>query len=311
MANWKEIKRRIKSVKNTAKITKAMELISTVKMKKAQDKASEKKKYILWLMEVFSNLSESFSENVFFKKCEKDENWKSVWKTLWVIVASNKWLCGWYNINVLKQVNTFIKEKNIWEDEMDFVSLWKRWAQFVARTWNNLIADFSEEFTDNVDPVVSKEISRDLQEKFLEWWYSKIVLFYTHYVNTIRQVALTRKFLPITKNSVEKYFEDVLWEDYVKWSTDSKLKENHVVEPSQEEFLEEILPMFLDFKFYDMLLEAKASEHSSRMLAMKNATDNAKKFAWELTLQYNKARQSAITTEIWEIVSWVESMKEV
>ena len=311
MANWKEIKRRIKSVTNTAKITKAMELISTVKMKKAQDLASEKKKYILWLMDVFANLSESFSENVFFKKCEKDENWKAIWKTLWVIVASNKWLCGWYNINVLKQVNKFVKEKNIEEWEMDFVALWKRWAQFVARTWNNLIADFSEDFTDNVNPVVSKEISRDLQNKFLEWWYSKVILFYTHYINTIKQVALTRKILPITKNSVEKYFEDVLWDEYVKWSVDWIWKETHIIEPSQEEFLDEVLPMFLDFKFYDTLLEAKASEHSSRMLAMKNATDNAKKFAWELTLQYNKARQSAITTEIWEIVSWVESMKEV
>lgn len=311
MANWKEIKRRIKSVKNTAKITKAMELISTVKMKKAQDLASEKKRYILWMMDVFSNVSESFSENRFFKKCEKDENWKTVWKTLWVIVASNKWLCWWYNINVLKQVNKFIKEKNIWENEMDFVALWKRWAQFIARTWNKLVADFSKDFTDNVDPVVSKQISRDLQKKFLEWWYAKVVLFYTHYVNTIKQTALTRKILPITKNSIESYFKDVLWEEYVKWSIDWKHKETHAVEPSEEEFLDEILPMFIDFKFYDILLESKASEHSSRMLAMKNATDNAKKFAWELTLQYNKARQSAITTEIWEIVSWVESMKEV
>jgi len=83
MANWKEIKRRIKSVKNTAKITKAMELISTVKMKKAQDLASEKKRYILWMMDVFSNLSESFSENKFFKKCQRDENWKTMWKTIW------------------------------------------------------------------------------------------------------------------------------------------------------------------------------------------------------------------------------------
>ena len=311
MANWKEIKRRIKSVKNTAKITKAMELISTVKMKKAQDLASEKKRYILWMMDVFSNLSESFSENKFFKKCQKDENWKTVWKTLWVIVASNKWLCWWYNINVLKQVNKFVQEKNIEEWEMDFVALWKRWAQFVARTWNKLVSDFSEEFTDNVDPKVSKQISRDLQKKFLSWEYSKVILFYTHYVNTIKQIALTRKILPITKNSVESYFEEVLWDEYVKWSLEWEHKETHVVEPSEEEFLDEVLPMFLDFKFYDILLEAKASEHSSRMLAMKNATDNAKKFAWELNLKYNKARQAAITTEIWEIVSWVESMKEV
>ena len=311
MANWKEIKRRIKSVKNTAKITKAMELISTVKMKKAQDAASQKKKYILWLMNVFSNLTDSFAENKFFKKCEKDEDWKTIWKTLWVIVTSNKWLCWWYNINIFKQVNNFIKEKKIWEDEMDFVALWKRWVQFIVRTWNKLVADFSEDFTDNITQSISKEISRDLQKKFLEWWYSKIVVFYTHYVNTIKQIAVARKILPITKNSIEKYFEDVLWDDYKKWLTENNFNESHEIEPSKEEFLNDVLPMFIDFKFYDILLESKASEHSSRMLAMKNATDNAKKFAWELNLKYNKARQAAITTEIWEIVAWVESTKNI
>ena len=278
-------------------------------MKKAQDSAVQKKKYISWMMDVFANLSDSFSENNFFKKCEKNPDWKTIWKTLWVIVTSNKWLCGWYNVNVLKQVNNFFKEKNIWEDEMDFVALWKRWAQFIARTWNKLIADYSDDFTDNVNQPVAKWISRDLQKMFLDGKYSKIVVFYTHYVNTIKQTALTRKILPITKNSVESYFKDILWDEF-KWFEKTK-NITHTIEPSEEEFLNDILPMFIDFKFFDILLESKASEHSSRMLAMKNATDNAKKFAEELNLKYNKARQAAITTEIWEIVWGVESMKDV
>jgi len=306
MANWKEIKRRIKSIKNTAKITKAMELISTVKMKKAQDLATQKKEYILWMMNVFSNLSESFSENKFFQKCDETEKWK----TLWVIVSSNKWLCGWYNVNVFKQLNKFIKEKGIEEWDMDFVALWKRWAQFVARTWNQLIADYSLEFTDHIDQTLSKNISRDLQEKFLSWEYNKVVLFYTNFVNTIKQVPLSRKFLPITRNSIENYFKDVLGDDYVPWSTTKSSAWAYSVEPSEEEFLNTVLPMFLDFKFYDILLEAKASEHSSRMIAMKNAKDNANKFADKLNLEYNKARQAAITKEVSEIVSWVESMKD-
>ena len=316
MANWKEIKRRIKSIQNTSKITKAMELISTVKMKKAQDASSSKKEYIRGLMEVLWNLSESFADTQFFKKCEKDVDWKIIWKTLWVIVSSNKWLCWWYNINVLKKVNQFIKDKDIQGWEMDFVALWKRWAQFIARTWNNLVFDFSEDFTDNVNFKTWKQISRELQKKFLSWEYSKIILFYNHYVNTIKQIAISRKFLPITKNSIESYFKDIFWDEYSEkiWNKDlenNSQKISHNVEPSVDEFLENVLPMFLDAKFFDVLLWAKASEHSSRMIAMKNATDNAKKFAWELTLKYNKARQSAITTEIWEIVSWVESTKDI
>ncbi|MCD5382742.1 ATP synthase F1 subunit gamma [Candidatus Gracilibacteria bacterium] len=309
MANGKEIKRRIKSIKNTAKITKAMELISTVKMKKAQDSAVQKKKYISGMMDVFANLSDSFSENNFFKKCEKNPDGKTIGKTLGVIVTSNKGLCGGYNVNVLKQVNNFFKEKNIGEDEMDFVALGKRGAQFIARTGNKLIADYSDDFTDNVNQPVAKGISRDLQKMFLDGKYSKIVVFYTHYVNTIKQTALTRKILPITKNSVESYFKDILGDEFKGFEKTKNI--THTIEPSEEEFLNDILPMFIDFKFFDILLESKASEHSSRMLAMKNATDNAKKFAEELNLKYNKARQAAITTEIGEIVGGVESMKDV
>lgn len=305
MASWKEIKRRIKSIKNTWKITKAMELISTVKMKKAQDLALEKKAYIKAMLEVFLSMSSSLSESSFFSKNE------NATKTLWVIITSNKWLCWGYNINVMKKVNSFMKENP--NEKIDFISVWKRWALFVGRTWNNLVADFSGDFSDNIDLVFAKPISRLIAEKFLTWEYKEVRVFYNHYVNTIKQIPVAREMFPLTKVWIEVYFKQIFGEDFYdeKVATKKEVEKiDYEIEPSKQEVLNELLPMLIDSMFYDMLIEAKASEHSSRMIAMKNAKDNANKFASKLTLAYNKARQASITKEITEIVSGVESMKE-
>lgn len=305
MASWKEIKRRIKSIKNTWKITKAMELISTVKMKKAQELALEKKAYMRSMLEVFLSISDSLEESKFFRKNLTE------WKTLAIIITSNKWLCWGYNINVMKRVNQYMKENP--SEKIDFIAVWKRWSQFVWRTGNTLIADFSSEFSDNIDGVFAKSISRLIGEKFLTPEYSKIKVFYNHYVNTIRQVPVARDFLPLTKDGIELYFKQVFGDDFEQekeFLTQNAKKSDYTIEPSKAQVLNELLPMLLDSMFYDILIEAKASEHSSRMIAMKNAKDNANKYASKLTLAYNKARQAAITKEVSEIVSWVESMKD-
>lgn len=304
MSNSKEIKRRIKSIKNTGKITKAMELISTVKMKKAQDLANEKKAYMRSILEVFLSLSDSLNESKYFSQSGKG-------KTLWVIITSNKGLCWGYNINVMKKVNTYMKEHK--DEEIDFITIGKRATQFVGRTGNNLIADFSADFSDNLNYNFAKSVSRLIQEKYFTPEYSKIKIFYTHYVNTIKQVAVVRKFLPLTKVGIELYFKQIFGEEFYEdkefLKKDTK-ESKYTIEPSKEELLNELMPMLIDSMFYDILIESKASEHSSRMIAMKNAKDNANKYAGKLTLAYNKARQAAITKEVSEIVSGVESMKD-
>lgn len=246
------------------------------------------------------NINWHFSESIYFNK-ESNSS-----KTLWIVITSNKWLCWGYNINVMKKVNEYIKSN--WND-IDFISLWKRWSQFLARTWNNIVADFSDHFTDNINFIFSKSVSRMILEKFSTWNYKNVVVFYNYYVNTIRQIPMSREFLPLTDESIEKYFTDILWDSF-KLQDEADIETDYIVEPSLPELLEEIVPMLVDAMFFDVLIESKASEHSSRMIAMKNAKDNANKFASKLVLQYNKARQAAITKEISEIVSWVESMKE-
>jgi len=300
MSNAKEIQRKIGSIKNTSKITKAMELISTVKMKKAQDLALQKKDFVLEMLKVFSRIEEFLKDFIYFQN-------PSSKKTLAVVITSNKGLCWGYNVNVLKEVNKYVNEHS--DEEIEYISLGKKAASFVARTGNNLIADFSPEFTDNIDTRFVKSVTEVIYEKFLTGEYGKVVVFYNYYVNSIKQVPVAREFLPIDDAAVKKYLEDIIddpkaLEDIAHDVTD------YIIEPSMESIAMDVVPMILDMMFYDIILEAKASEHSARMVAMKAAKDNSKKIADMLTLQYNKARQAMITREVSEIVAGVESLKD-
>jgi len=301
MASWKEIKRKIKSIKNTGKITKAMELISTVKMKKAQDLAVSKREFVLEMLKVFVRIEPFLNDMPFFKKEDSG-------KTLWIVVASNKWLCWGYNINVFKKVNEYVKESG---EELEYITLGKKASAFVARTWNTMVADFSSTFIDNIESNFSRNISRMMTEEFLSGKFNKVVVFYNHFINTISQVAVSREFLPLEASEIKKYLVSIVDGHY---DLDKELSHENIssyeIEPSIEDMAEHVIPMILDMMFFDILLEAKASEHSSRMIAMKNAKDNAKKIADDLTLVYNKARQAAITREVSEITAWVESMKD-
>ncbi len=305
MANAKEIKRKIGSIKNTWKITKAMELISTVKMKKAQDFVLWKKYFVLEMMKTFLKVEKYLTEYSLFS-----ENNKS-WKTLAVMITSNKWLCGGYNINVMKKVSSYVKEK---KEEIDFITIWKKASQFIAKTWNNLIADFSEKFSDNQDPIFTKQISKIIVEEYLSGKYNKVVIFYNYYINTIKQIPVSEVFLPIEAKDIKNYLYSILEEeDLEELKEEIKNAEDinsYSIEPSPKDLVENIVPILLDMIFFYVVSNAKASEHSSRMVAMKSAKDNANKIAKNLTIKYNKARQTAITTEVSEITAWVESMKD-
>lgn len=302
MSNAKEIKRKIWSIKNTGKITKAMELISTVKMKKAQDLALEKREFVLEMLKIFLRV-EGYLEDFPLFNAGKGN------KTLALVVTSNKWLCWGYNVNVMKKVNSYIKETG---EDLEFIAVGKRAANFVARTGNKLVADFSEDFSDHIEPLFTKNISKFLREEFMSGKYNKVVVFYNHYINTIKQVPMAKTSLPIEANDIKNYLTHIV-EDYV--DLEKEIEEmgstySYDLEPNPEALANEVIPMILDMIFYDILIEAKASEHSARMIAMKNAKDSANKISGRLTLQYNKARQAAITKEVSEIVSGVESLKD-
>jgi F-type H+-transporting ATPase subunit gamma len=209
----------------------------------------------------------------------------------------------------MKKVNSYVKETG---EELEYIAVGKKAAHFVARTGNKLIADFSDDFTDNIEPLFTKNISKLMRDEFLSGKYNKVVVFYNHYVNTIKQIPVAKTQLPIDADGIKDYLMHTL-EDYVDLEKEIKSLDDtysYDLEPSPEKLANEVIPMILDMIFYDTLLVAKASEHSSRMIAMKNAKDSAKKIADGLTLQYNKARQAIITREVSEITAGVESMKD-
>ncbi|MCH8518486.1 ATP synthase F1 subunit gamma [Candidatus Gracilibacteria bacterium] len=300
MSNAKEIKRKIGSIKNTAKITKAMELISTVKMKKAQDLAMSKKEFVIEMMKIFGRVENFLTELPYFQSNDSK-------KTLAVMITSNKGLCGGYNINVMKKVSEYTKTHS--DHSFEYVTLGKKATSFVVRTGNQLIADYSPDFTDNIDTRFVKRLTELLYERFMTGEYGKIVVFYSHFVNSIKQVAVAREFLPIDKAAIKSYLMSIIDDEDIITEIETDVTD-YIIEPSIEAIASEVIPMILDMMMYDVLLESKASEHSARMVAMKAAKDNAGKIASQLTLAYNKARQSMITKEVSEIVAGVESLKD-
>jgi len=204
MSNAKEIKRKIWSIKNTGKITKAMELISTVKMKKAQDLALGKREFVLEMLKIFLRVEWFLDDFPLFNEGKWD-------KTLALVITSNKGLCGGYNVNVMKQVNKYVKDTG---EDLEFIAIGKKAANFVAKTGNKLVADFSADFTDNIEPLFTKNISKLYKDEFLSGKYKKVVVFYNHYINTIKQVPVAKVSLPIDSREIKTYLTNIV-EDYV------------------------------------------------------------------------------------------------
>jgi len=177
----------------------------------------------------------------------------------------------------------------------------------VTRTGQNLVADYSDIFKDDPTAEQTKTISMGLRDLFITEGYSEVRVIYSFYISAIAQKALTRSFLPVAKDTLSAFLEEITGSFITPLTQTGEYK----IEPSKKIIADTVVPLILDLMFYEMLLEAKASEHAARMVAMKNARESSGTKVKELTLVYNKARQAAITKEISEIVSGVESMKDI
>lgn len=303
MAAGKEIKSRIKTVKNTGKITKAMELISTVKMKKAQESVYELRAFAHSALSILEKISDD--ETIFAKYTTAPESQKE----LIVVIASQKGLCGGYNVNIFKKAIEYIRDeaKNDENKNFDYISIGKRARDFILRTGGQLVADFSAEITDPVTTAGTRSLVRFIVNAWNSGEYAKISIVYSHYISAISQLPVAKQIFPINKNEIVQFLHRVTGETVKSHQT--KI-DDFTIEPSPEVVLDYAIPMIMDAMIHETILEARASEHAARMVAMKNAKDAANKKASALTLVYNKARQGAITTEITEIVSGVEAMKE-
>jgi F-type H+-transporting ATPase subunit gamma len=279
MANTRDIRRRIKSVKNTAQITKAMQMVAASKMRKAQQAALAGHPYSEVLNRVLVSLRDLVSETA-HPLLEA----RPVKKSLVLLVTSDKGLCGALNTNVLREAASLDVSTT------EFVASGKKGASFLARTGRNMIADFS--LPDSPTFLQTKAISKFCLEKFLSGEVDRVSVLYPKFVNTLTQKPVLVPLLPISKEAAAGHDHD-----------DKAAGAQFLFEPDSDEVLNAVLPYYFHFTVFQMILDARASEQSARMVAMKSATDNAKGLVKDLTLEYNKARQASITTELLEITT--------
>jgi len=286
MPSTKEIRTRIKSVKNTRQITKAMELVAASKMKKAQQQASAGQPYAALLAEVLANVSTRIDgiSHPFFEKRE-------VVKRGILVVTTDRGLCGPLNSNLFREL---LKVRA----QSKFVTIGRKGVQFASRSSLDLLADFS--IPDDVPYLKVKQIVEFMVEKYEVGEIDTVEVLYPRFVNTLIQEASFAKLLPIL--DLEQMINDLRGkggEDYEPTSDERMMK----FEPDPAGILASILPLFVNREAHQAILSARASEHSARMVAMKTAKDNASNLLDALTLQFNKARQAAITQEILEIAA--------
>lgn len=294
MKGIREIKNRIRAVQNTGKITRAMQLVAASKMKKAQDKAKAGRPYAFLLAEILYSLLQK-SEDLKHPFLEE----RQVKHRGLVLISSDKGLCGPLNSNVFKLTLEIDKQNT------RFISIGRKAKQFLVRNGYNLIADFS--LPDNFSFSQAREPSEFLIKAFLEKEIDTIEVLFPRFLNTLIQKPMHEKLLPFSNLHEELVaLKERLGAQEETQASLTEDKRGMLFEPNVQSMLAELPFLFIKEEIYQMILEAKASEHSARMVAMKTATDNAKELVNNLKLEYNKARQAAITQEILELAAGMQ-----
>lgn len=275
MANTRELRRRIKSVKNTAQITKAMEMVAATKMRRAQNQALAGRPYSQTLNVSLSSLLDKINPEE-HRLLQKNGSAK----ILVILFSTDKGLAGALNTNLLRATSQFILNKSV-----EFLTVGKKGRSFLARANKDIEADF--ENPEVVTTRQARQLCKVAIDQFLAEEVSEVYLIYPNFISALRQEPTIIKLLPVSKSEAKEAQNDFIFE------------------PNVDELLGFILVHSIETKIYQSLLETKASEHSARMLAMQNATDNAKELVEDLNLTYNQTRQDAVTRELLEITSAV------
>jgi F-type H+-transporting ATPase subunit gamma len=294
MASLKEIRERRASVASTRQITSAMKMVSAAKLRKAQDAIVQFRPYAEKLQEILASVGDSLKEdedNQYAVQRDKE-------KILLVLLSSNRGLCGAFNSNAIKatiQRALTQYEPQMMARQVDFVAIGKKGADFLRKKGYSVIFDGSDLFDDlTFDRVAS--IASMIMGLFTDKEYDHVDLIYNRFKNAGTQILTEEQFLPIKVSDLSGESGHVSNVDYI-------------FEPTKEYIVQELIPRSLKLQFYKAILDSHASEHGARMTAMHKATDNATELLKELSLQFNKARQAAITNEILEIVGGAEALK--
>lgn len=299
MPSTQEFRHRIKSANNTKQITKAMEMVSSVKMQKAIRTIHQARIYVQSSWNMLVHLA-----NLTLPKNHRLLQANESGKTAIIFITSNRGLCGAYNSDLFKKLLSFIKKEQKFKSETpDIIAIGKTGADFVSKiNAGNLIAAF-DGFESDIQYEEIIPISKMTNGEYLKGNYSKVVVIYSHFASSLKQIPVVKQILPIDQDHID------LPE---AWETQNTKKDiiEYKIEPNPDAVLDKLLYRFIRLQVFGAVLESNASEHSSRMVAMKNATDNAGNLINDLTLMYNTIRQNNITSEIAEISGAAEAMKQ-
>ena len=289
MANLRDLRRRIKSVKNTAQITKAMQMVAATKMKRAQNQALGGRPYSFNLSAALKKVL-PLVELGTHPLLQSNESKKSGV----IILSTNKGLCGSLNTNLFRMLS----QSDLLSSDNNFITVGKKGRNFIARMGRNLVADF-----ENLDTITFRQatlLSKLIMDSFLKAEIGQAYIAYPHFSSTLRQEPIKMKLLPIRVEDIMEYIKDEVKEEVTG---------EYLFEPDPKALLDYILVHHIQIKIYQALMETKASEYSAKMIAMQNATDNALELVDDLNLSYNQTRQANITKELLEITTAQAAME--
>ena len=295
MANAREMRLRIRSVGNIAQVTRALEAVSASKVRKAQASVEASRDYARRVASVLGRIGaySQGSTHPLLVPRDKVEN------IAMLLISSDRGLAGPYNMNVTRAALEFAQEKS---QQTRWVTLGQKGRDLAYVRGANIVGDFSS-FKSSPSFSDVTPIARVLIDDYLDAVVDEVYVAYTDYVNTIRQDSRVVRIMPMTTGN----FED---NQNTQVSTDNESDVGYTYEPEPEELLEAILPRFTQVQVYQSVLESLASEHSARMVAMRNATDNANELSGALRLAYNKARQLSVTSDLLDIVGGAEALQQ-
>jgi len=297
----KTIKARIKSVGNIKKITRAMEMVAASKMRKSTDKALATREYWHLALEILANIaSQQVIDHPLVRKTTGD-------RSLMVIISSNKGLCGGYNVNLFRAIDKYLSENK--NEKFDFITIGKYAEKFARKKEGQIIGSFVE-FSDDLEMSEISGLKKMVIDEFVGPKYKRVKMAYTHYVSAMNSLPRVHQLLPIDPKKLQTIVDELVFQgdgDQAK-KIDKKSLSYYLFEPDEEGVVSKVLPTLTGIRLYQSLLDGAASEHSSRMMAMRSATDSANEMEEELTLSFNQARQAAITQEISEIAAGAQAL---
>lgn len=307
----KSVKSKIRSIDKTRQVTKAMEAVSAVKMRKSQSQALNARAFALGafsILKAIAGSSEFRSHSLMVNRTVK--------KTLLVVISADKGLAGSYGSSLIKFILKLLAKEGYTPENCEVITIGRKANEFFAKR-NYTIHAHKEKWSDKIVFEEVAPIANLVRDLFESQSVDQVRIIYTNFLSTLRQEIYMRQLLPVDFTSVEDVIRGIAPSEgkfkELRVESDKLMDKNieYVFEPNSEHIMKELVPQLFKIQIYHSVLEANASEHSSRMIAMKNASDNARDISKALKLRFNKVRQAAITKEVSEIVGGMESMKVI